>query len=75
MVKAPEVLNAIVPDALTSSEITVMLLLDVVTVVLALAPKEAELKVFSMRMLREPVSKVISPELANKFNTPPCVDK
>ena len=71
IVKAPEVLKAIVPDALTSSEITVMLLLEVVTGVLAFAPKVADPKLFTMLKLREPVSKVMSPEFANKFNTPP----
>ena len=73
MVKAPEVLNAIVPDALTSSEITVMLLLEVVTAVLALAPKLREPRLFTMPTLRVPVLSVMAPLSANKFSTPPCV--
>ena len=72
MANAPEVLKAIVPEALTSSEITVMLLLDVVTVVPVLAPKVKEPKLFTMPTLRMPVSSVMAPLSANKFSTPPC---
>ena len=75
MTSAPEVLKAIVPEALTSSEITVMLLVEVSTAVPVFAPSVAEPKLFTMLKLREPVSKVMSPESANKFNTPPCVVK
>ena len=75
MVKAPDVLNAIVPAALTSSEITVMLLLDAVTAVLAFAPKVSDPKLFTMPTLRVPVLSVIAPLLPNKFNTPPCALK
>ena len=75
IVSAPEVLNAMVPEALTSSEITVILLLDDVTPVFALAPKVSEPKLFTMPTLREPVFSVIAPLLPNKFNTPPWAVK
>ena len=71
MVNWPDVLNAIVPEALTSSDTTAILLLETVTAVPLFAPKVAEPKLFTMPTLRAPVLSVMSPDEANKFSTPP----